>query len=76
LPVREDSGAGDAHSILTGQEQEVLRMVADGKTNREIARLTNRSVSAVDLDLTEILKKLHLKSLREMILYALKTGLR
>jgi NarL family two-component system response regulator LiaR len=60
---------------LTGREVEVLRLVAQGKSNRQIADELVLSPGTVRAHLTNILGKLHLASRTQATLYALREGL-
>ena len=60
---------------LTGREVEVLRMVAQGKSNRQIADELVLSPGTVRAHLSNILSKLHLASRTQATLYALREGL-
>jgi len=59
---------------LTTREEEVLRLVADGKSNQEIAKLLFISVFTVKRHRTNILDKLSLKSTSELVKYAIQKG--
>jgi NarL family two-component system response regulator LiaR len=60
---------------LTEREVEVLRMVAQGKSNRQIADEMVISLGTVRAHLSNILGKLHLASRTQATLYALREGL-
>jgi NarL family two-component system response regulator LiaR len=60
---------------LTGRELEVLRMVSQGKSNRQIADGLVISLGTVRAHLSNILGKLHLASRTQATLYALREGL-
>lgn len=60
---------------LTGREVEVLRLVAQGKSNRQIADELVLSLGTVRAHLSNILGKLHLASRTQATLYALREGL-
>jgi len=60
---------------LTGREVEVLRMVAQGKSNRQIAEEMVISLGTVRAHLSNILGKLHLASRTQATLYALREGI-
>ncbi len=64
-----------ASSALTGREIEVLKMVAYGQTNQEIANRLVISVWTVRTHLTSILTKLHLENRTQAALFALREGL-
>jgi NarL family two-component system response regulator LiaR len=66
---------GPAPEPLTGQEVEVLRLVAHGQRNREIADRLGVSESAVRTHVRCILSKLHLVSRTQAVVYALREGL-
>jgi NarL family two-component system response regulator LiaR len=64
-----------AGQSLTEREVEVLRMVAQGKSNRQIADELVLSLGTVRAHLSNILGKLHLASRTQATLYALREGL-
>ncbi len=60
---------------LTVREQEVLGLVAEGKTNKEIAKSLNVSIHTDKSHMRKILAKLHLEKRQEAVLYAKREGL-
>lgn len=60
---------------LTPRELEVLTLIAEGYTNRQIAERLYISVKTVDRHRENILRKLHLHSRVELVRYALERGL-
>ena len=60
---------------LTMREQEVLGLVAEGATNKEIAKSLNVSIHTVKSHMRKILAKLHLEKRQEAVLYAKQEGL-
>jgi DNA-binding NarL/FixJ family response regulator len=60
---------------LSPREREVLLLIADGKTNKEIATKLNLSVYTVDSHRGKIMEKLNLHSAGELVRFALKNGL-
>jgi two-component system response regulator NreC len=60
---------------LTPREQEVLTLIADGHTNREIADKLVISVKTVDRHRENIMRKLNLHSRVELVKYAIGKGL-
>ena len=60
---------------LTMREQEVLKLVAEGETNKEIAKSLNVSIHTVKSHMRKILAKLHLKKRQEAVQYAKQEGL-
>jgi two-component system response regulator NreC len=67
--------ADDSYELLTDREREILQLVAEGKTNKEIAPILNVSLYTVDTHRTHILQKLNLHSVPELILYAVRKGI-
>ncbi|UWE02356.1 response regulator [Laceyella sacchari] len=63
------------YHILTQREQEVLSLIAQGYTNKEIAEKLVLSVKTIESHKANIMEKLHLKTRPELVRYALKKGL-
>jgi len=68
-------GVEDSYDLLSIREKEILQLLASGKTNPEIAELLYISVATVQTHRNNILEKLHLHNLAEIILYAVRKGL-
>lgn len=60
---------------LSPREREVLLLIAEGKTNKEIATQLNLSVYTVDSHRGKIMEKLNLHSAGELVRFAMKNGL-
>jgi len=69
------SGAEDSYDLLTPREREILQLVAEGKSSKEAANLLNLSVYTVDTHRANIMEKLGLKGMPELILYAVRKGI-
>jgi two-component system response regulator NreC len=67
--------ANDPVGLLSTREREVLLLIADGKTNKEIATKLNLSVYTVDSHRGKIMEKLNLHSAGELVRFAMKNGL-
>ena len=67
--------AEDTYELLTNREREVLQLVAEGRTNKEVAGMLNVSITTVETHRTHILQKLGLHSIPELILYAVRKGI-
>lgn len=61
--------------LLTSREREVLQLIAEGKTNKEIATLLNLSIYTVDGHRARIMDKLNLHSVGELVRFAVRNGL-
>lgn len=65
----------DPIDLLTSREREVLQMIAEGKTNKEIATTLNLSVYTVDAHRGRVMEKLNLHSSGEIVRFAMRNGL-
>ena len=65
----------DPLDLLSSREREVLQMIAEGKTNKEIASVLNLSVYTVDAHRGRIMEKLNLHSTPELVRFAIRNGL-
>ena len=65
----------DPLDLLTSREREVLQMIAEGKTNKEIATVLNLSVYTVDAHRGRIMEKLNLHSATDLARFAVRAGL-
>jgi DNA-binding NarL/FixJ family response regulator len=61
--------------MLSSREREVLQMLAEGKTNKEIAVTLNLSVYTVDAHRGRIMEKLNVHSINELVRFAVRNGL-
>jgi DNA-binding NarL/FixJ family response regulator len=69
------SGTEDAYDLLTPREREILQLIAEGKSNKDIANLLNLSVYTVESHRSNLMEKLNLRGLPELILYAVRKGI-
>lgn len=67
--------ASSAFAVLTAREREVLQLLAEGKTTREIAAALYVSVKTVESHRQRVMKKLGLFSVAELTKYAVREGL-
>jgi DNA-binding NarL/FixJ family response regulator len=73
--VRQGGGhAIDRYESLSEREREVFQLVAEGKTNKEIAALLFISPATVETHRARIMEKLDLHSAAEIVLYAVRRG--
>ncbi|MEU8523799.1 response regulator transcription factor [Streptomyces sp. NBC_01216] len=76
LLSQEDAPSGTGRgSTLTEREREVLRLIADGRSNREIARALVLSEKTVKTHVSNILMKLDLADRTQAALWAVRHGL-
>ena len=69
------SGADAAPEVLTARQREVLRLVAGGKSTKEIAFFLNLSVKTVETHRAQIMERLGIRDVAGLVRYALRTGL-
>ncbi|MFN8006524.1 MAG: response regulator transcription factor [Terriglobia bacterium] len=67
-------GSEDSYELLTAREKEILHLLAEGKSNKDIADLLNLSVYTVESHRKNLQGKLNVHSLAELILYAVRKG--
>ncbi len=67
-------GVDDSYELLTTRERELLQLVAEGKSNKDIANLLSLSLYTVETHRGNIMQKLNLHSVPELILYAVRKG--
>jgi DNA-binding NarL/FixJ family response regulator len=65
----------DPLELLTSREREILQMIAEGKTNKEIATALNLSIYTVDSHRGRVMEKLNLHSVGELVRFAMRSGL-
>ncbi len=61
--------------LLTSREREVLQLIAEGQTNKEVANLLNLSVYTVEAHRGKIMEKLNLHNTGDIVRFALRNGL-
>jgi DNA-binding NarL/FixJ family response regulator len=64
-----------AFSVLTAREREVLQLLAEGKTTKQIASCLSVSIKTVETHRRQIMDKLNLDSIAELTKYAIREGL-
>ena len=64
----------DSFDLLTPREREILQLLAEGKSNKEVATILKLSLYTVETHRSNILQKLNLHSVPELILYAVRKG--
>jgi DNA-binding NarL/FixJ family response regulator len=68
-------GLEDRYELLSNREREILQMIAEGRSNKEVANLLNISLTTVETHRGHILQKLAIHSVPELILYAVRKGI-
>jgi len=70
-----DKGEEDSYELLTTRERELLQLLAEGKSNKDVANMLNLSLYTVETHRAHILQKLGLHTVPELILYAVRKGI-
>ena len=68
-------GEEDSYELLTNREREILQLLAEGKSNKDVANRLNLSLHTVETHRAHILQKLGIHTVPELILYAVRKGI-
>lgn len=68
-------GLTDSYDLLTDREKEVLQLLAEGRSNKEVAAQLDVGVSTVETHRANLMQKLNLHSTAEIVLYAMRKRL-
>jgi DNA-binding NarL/FixJ family response regulator len=68
-------GQEDSYCLLTDREKEVLQLLAEGRTNKEVASLLDVGVSTIETHRANMMQKLNLHNTAEIVLYAVRKSL-
>ena len=71
LAQKDDS----AYSVLTAREREVLQLIAEGLSTKAAAKELHVSPKTIEWHRCQIMRKLHIQSVAEMVKYAINEGL-
>ena len=74
--VRRVSGSGvvDRYETLSEREREIFQLIAEARTNKEVAELLEISPATVETHRARILQKLDIHNTAELVLYAVRRG--
>jgi RNA polymerase sigma factor (sigma-70 family) len=75
MRVLKEDGLSDSFELLTAREREVLQLLAEGKTNKEVASILEISLYTVESHRTNLMQKLNLHNTAEIVLYAVRKNL-
>ncbi|MCX5721379.1 MAG: response regulator transcription factor [Nitrospirae bacterium] len=70
-PLQEESDA----DLLTPRQRDILRLVASGQTNREIAEVLEISVRTVEVHRFNLMRRLNVRNVAQLLRRALQLGL-
>jgi DNA-binding NarL/FixJ family response regulator len=72
---RSELSEDDDGEVLTGREREVIQLLAEGKTSKEVAVTLNLSVKTAETHRTNLMRKLGLHSVADLTRYAVRNGI-
>ncbi len=70
-----ERGLSDSYHLLTDREKEVLQLLAEGRSNKEVASTLDIGLSTVETHRANLMQKLNLHSTAEIVLYAVRKRL-
>jgi DNA-binding NarL/FixJ family response regulator len=70
-----DASVGDPFDTLSDREREILQLIAEGHSNKDVALILSISPATVETHRGHILQKLDLHNTAELVLYAVRKGL-
>ena len=70
----EEDGEGSRRD-LTPREREVVQLVAEGRSSREVAQVLRISIKTVESHRTNVMRKLRIRSVSQLVRYAVRKGL-
>lgn len=68
-------GLTDSYHLLTDREKDVLHLLAEGRSNKEMATLLDLGVSTIETHRANLMQKLNLHNTAEIVLYAVRKGM-
>ena len=68
------SGVADRYETLSAREREIFQLIAEARTNKEVAELLEISPATVETHRARILQKLDIHNTAELVLYAVRRG--
>ena len=68
----QERGLHDSYDLLTDREKDVLHLLAEGRSNKEVAALLDVSVSTIETHRGNLMQKLGLHNTADIVLYAVR----
>jgi DNA-binding NarL/FixJ family response regulator len=73
--LRNEAGDASTAQTLSGREREIVQLLAEGNSNKDVARALNISVKTAETHRSNIMRKLGLGSLPELVRYAIRNNI-
>jgi DNA-binding NarL/FixJ family response regulator len=67
-----DAAQDDLAMAVTAREREIIQLVAEGQSNKQAASTLNVSVKTIEAHRANIMRKLHLRSVSDLVRYAIR----
>jgi DNA-binding NarL/FixJ family response regulator len=74
-PHAPERGLNDSYHLLTDREKEVLHLLAEGRSNKEVATLLDLGCRPCETHRANLMQKLNLHNTAEIVLYAVRKGI-
>ena len=75
LRAMKNRNLADSYELLTNREKEILQLLAEGKSNKDVAGILNLSPYTVETHRTNLMQKLNLHNTAEIVLYAVRKNI-
>jgi DNA-binding NarL/FixJ family response regulator len=63
------------HALLTPRQREILQLIAEGKTTKDIANRLRLSVKTIESHRTQLMERLQIRDVPGLVRYAVRNGL-
>jgi DNA-binding NarL/FixJ family response regulator len=70
--IRDGADQDAARSAVTAREREIIQLIAEGKSNKKAASALSISVKTIEAHRANIMRKLHLRSVSDLVRYAIR----
>lgn len=75
MRLMRERGVQDSYELLTEREREVLQLLAEGRSNKEVAAVLNLSPYTVESHRNNLMQKLGLHNIADLVLYAVRKAI-
>jgi DNA-binding NarL/FixJ family response regulator len=73
--LRRSDDSPARHIVATPREREIIQLLAEGKSNKQVASALGVSVKTIEAHRSNIMRKLHLRSLSDVVRYAIRNNI-
>ena len=70
--IRDGADQDAARGVVTAREREIIQLIAEGKSNKQAASALSISVKTIEAHRANIMRKLHLRSVSDLVRYAIR----